>query len=177
MVATSRGIRKQIMRFESVILIPILIIISIHTIQFVDQIRKPKRLMTCICAPGILCFVWRKGKGSMGRIALSYASVRATKVFLATFAARAINFKMIWQMHLRSAVATLVVGEPWAVPTWVTARPGIGMNRLAARRVALIVVVEADPNRTVAAASPRVEEAPTAICPHILAALRWVSRW
>ena len=52
------------------------------------------------------------------------------------------------------------VGEPGTVPAGTASSERVGVDRVRAGRVALLVVIKTDSDRTVASARPRIEYPP-----------------
>ena len=57
----------------------------------------------------------------------------------------------------------LWIREPRTIPPGRAACPGIGIDRLAAGMVALLVIIEADAHGAIATARPGVEDAPSTV--------------
>ena len=56
-----------------------------------------------------------------------------------------------------------LVREPWAVPSRWTSCPRVGMYSLTTWGITLFIIIKTYPNRTIAAACPRIKDAPSTI--------------
>mmetsp|Transcript_50143 Transcript_50143/g.106757 ORF Transcript_50143/g.106757 Transcript_50143/m.106757 type:complete len:216 (-) Transcript_50143:65-712(-) len=187
-LATIFGVGKQVGFFEALRRHPVLVVASVDAVQFVGQVGEPARRLARVGAPDafrlgrrVTAMFVRAGevdgpRGRMGVLAFLEALVGTSVMLLAALLGGTVDLEIVRLVHLGQTVARVSIGIPRAVPTLDAAGPWIRVDGVPARMVALFVIVQADANGTVAAARPRIENAPSAIGPGIVAPLRRVRR-
>ena len=108
---------EQIQALKSIRLHPIFIVVPPDTVLFINQVGKILRRVACFGTPNILSFGRRKWamswcpwevywpwKWRVGIVAGLQASCGASELFIAALLSRAVDLKLVWLIHLGTAV-------------------------------------------------------------------------